>query len=276
MLLKYKIATHRFLSSLKNFFRELRGVFPYHGSKFLCPVCNTGLKYFDCISYDYIKQLEDNAFAFPFFMLETSTIAQHGCPCCKATDRDRLYVLYINKMLNGNKVDNKLKIIDFAPQHGLSRFLKKNEKLDYRSADLYMSGVDDKVDITDMRIYKDDSIDMFICSHILEHIEDDIKAIRELYRILKPGGWGIAMVPIMLSLEENYEDSSIITENERWKYYMQNDHVRLYSKKGFISNLEKGGFTVKQYDSSFFGVNEFIRHGIQERSVLYVVGKPSV
>src|ERR1035437_5376293 len=151
-ILKYKIATHKLFTAFKIFFNEIRGVFPYHGSKYNCPVCNTNLKYFLSIGSDYLKHLEDNAFAYPFFMLETSNISNFGCPHCKANDRDRLYALYIKKQLSESKDTGKLNLVDFAPQHGLSSFLKKNAKLNYRSADLYMKDVDDKVDITDMKL----------------------------------------------------------------------------------------------------------------------------
>ncbi|MBK6634354.1 MAG: class I SAM-dependent methyltransferase [Chitinophagaceae bacterium] len=84
-----------------------------------------------------------------------------------------------------------------------------------------MEGVDDKLDLQDLHLYKDHSFDVFVCSHILEHVDDDIKAMKELYRILKPGGWGIAMVPIIESVTETHEDPSIKEENLRLKYFGQ-------------------------------------------------------
>ena len=74
-----------------------------------------------------------------------------------------------------------------------------------------MENVDDKVDITDMTIYPDNHFDFFICSHMLEHVFDDRKALRELYRILKWGGQGILVVPIVLSIDEIDEDPSVTT-----------------------------------------------------------------
>jgi len=124
-----------------------------------------------------------------------------------------------------------------------------------------------------MPIYKDDSIDIFICSHVLEHVEDDRKAIAELYRILKPGGWGIVMVPIQLTLSEIHEDTSIKSENERCKYFGLESHVRIYSKQGFVRRLECSGFKVNQLGISYFGIEIFEKCGIHHRSVLYVVEK---
>jgi ubiquinone/menaquinone biosynthesis C-methylase UbiE len=111
---------------------------------------------------------------------------------------------------------------------------------------------------------------------MIEHIEDDRQAMRELYRILKPGGWGIAMVPIQLDLEKTLEGLPISSEGERWKYYGQNDHVRMYAKQDFISRLQDAGFEVKQFGEDHFGKDVFLLHGLHPRSVLYVVEKPSV
>jgi predicted SAM-dependent methyltransferase len=155
----------------------------------------------------------------------------------------------------------------------LRKVLQRNEQIEYRSADLFMEDVDDKIDITNMNVYPDESFDSFVCSHVLEHVDDDLKAMRELRRILKQDGWGIAMVPINLALEENYEDASITSESGRWKHFGQNDHVRMYSKPGFIGRLNEAGFKVEQYGVDFFGLETFEKHGVHPRSVLYVVKK---
>ena len=78
--------------------------------------------------------------------------------------------------------------------------------------------------------YSEGQFDVFICSHVLEHIPDDRKAMQELYRILKPRGYGIAMVPINLKVEMTLEDPSLQIPS-RWKYFAQDDHVRMYAKE---------------------------------------------
>jgi len=93
----------------------------------------------------------------------------------------------------------------------------------------------------------------------------------ELYRILKPGGWGIVMVPILLTLTNVYEGASIRSEADSWKYFQQGDHVRLYSKQGFMRGLEDAGFRVNQLGIDYFGADLFDKHGIDPRSVLCVV-----
>src|SRR6188508_1256097 len=113
-----------------------------------------------------------------------------------------------------------------------------NQNITYRSADLFMQEVDDRVDIMDMTIYPDKHFDFFVCSHMLEHVVDDRKALRELYRILKWGGQGILVVPIVLSIDEIDQDPSVTDVAERWRRFGQDDHVRLYSKQGFLRRIE--------------------------------------
>jgi ubiquinone/menaquinone biosynthesis C-methylase UbiE len=99
-----------------------------------------------------------------------------------------LYTLYINHKVNELVEGQTIKLLDIAPSPPLTKYLKKQGKLDIRTADLEMEDVDDHVDITDMQIYPDNSFDAFICSHVLEHIDNDVQAMKELHRVLKPGG----------------------------------------------------------------------------------------
>jgi SAM-dependent methyltransferase len=171
-----------------------------------------------------------------------------------------------------------IRVIDFAPTATLSGFIKEliaesPLKFSYRTADLFLEGVDDRVDITDMPLYHDDSVDFFVCSHMLEHVGDDRKAMRELYRILKPGGQGILVVPIVLTLKEIDEDPSVTDPAERWRRFGQDDHVRLYSKEGFLQRVAEAGFKVSELGQDHFGRETFRRYGIGERSILYIVSK---
>jgi ubiquinone/menaquinone biosynthesis C-methylase UbiE len=145
----------------------------------------------------------------------------------------------------------------------------------YRTADLYADGVDDRLDITDMKIYADGSLDFFICSHVLEHVRDDRKALRELYRVLRPGGSGILLVPIVMCVEEIDEDPAVTAPKERWRRFGQDDHVRLYSKLGFLERVRQAGFVVREVKADDFGPKYFERHGITPQSVLYVVKRPA-
>jgi predicted SAM-dependent methyltransferase len=133
--------------------------------------------------------------------------------------------------------------------------------------------VDDRVDIADMRIYEDDSVDFFICSHVLEHVPHDRQALRELCRVLKPAGRGIIMVPLVHGVDETQEDPSVDTDALRWKYYGSGDHIRQYGKRDFLGRLADAGFQVDQLGIDYFGNEAFRRAGIAADSVLYVVRK---
>jgi SAM-dependent methyltransferase len=240
----------------------------------ICPVCSSSIQKFDRLSDYYYENLDKNGYIFSPFQAETLNRLQYSCPTCGASDRDRLYALYFKKEMP--QVQDDFYFLDIAPAGGLQDFLKVNyPTARYRSADLEIDTADDRIDITQMNIYDEKTFDFFICSHVLEHIEDDRKAMSELFRVLKPGGKGIAMVPIMLSLEEDYENPEVKTPEARWKHFGQDDHVRMYSKNGFLSKLASTGFQVHQLNASFFGLDVFTQYGIHPRSVLYIVEKPS-
>jgi len=262
------IAPVRF-EKLKTFVQAFVG-----GKHYYCPVCNRRIGRFDFFPMGFLKAYDEYGYIHSIFTAETLNIFSYSCPRCGASDRDRLYALYLKQEFSQTDVTKRYLFIDFAPAVALSYALRKYHFLNYRSADLFMDNVDDRVDIADMPIYKDNSIDIFLCSHVLEHVEDDRKAIAELYRILNPSGWGIVMVPIVLSLSDIYEDASITSQADRWKHFGQNDHLRIYSKQGFITRLEEAGFRVNQFGINYFGTDVFEKHGIHPRSILYVVKKP--
>ena len=246
--------------------------------KYYCPVCGNRAISFGQLPHYYTEQLNAYGHKYPGEDCETLNEKNYSCHFCGASDRDRLYALYIKRYFREIDPDRKFKLLDFAPSQALSLFIKElmakaSPNFSYRTADLFMEGVDDKVDITNMSIYADNQFDFFICSHVLEHVVDDKKAMRELYRILKLGGRGILMVPIILTIDEIDEDPSITDIAERWRRFGQHDHVRLYSKKGFIERAEETGFLIHQLGKEFFGEEVFARNGITNQSVLYVVEK---
>lgn len=241
-------------------------------AKYHCPVCDASVIAFQPLPEYFAENLEKYGWPHRGEDAETCNLQKYSCPFCQASDRDRLYALYLQDYLTGLPAAESIKIVDFGPSPPLSRFIRKlNRDISYRTADLLAEGVDDKVDISELRPYADNQFDLFICSHVLEHVPDDKKAIRELYRILKPGGRGILMVPIILSIAETDEDPTILDEGERWRRFGQEDHVRIYSKNGFIERVEESGFLIHQYGKEFFGEEVFVRAGIASKSVLYVV-----
>ncbi len=218
----------------------------------------------------YLTESHKYGFIHNIFFTETINYAHYSCKNCGAPDRDRLHALYLRRYLKNKK---KISLLDIAPAQALQTFIRKQTNVIYRSMDLMMNNVDDHLDITNMHLYKDGQFDFFICSHVLEHIPDDIKAMQELYRIVKPGGEGITMVPINLQVEKTLEDPNCTDIPTRWKLFGQDDHVRMYAKEDFINRLRSVGFKVNLYDINYFGADVFERNAIFPTSVLYIVSK---
>ena len=240
--------------------------------KYFCPVCQNKVKSFIPLIKKYRgKVVIHSKEYYPYKDCETLNAEAYSCPYCSASDRERLYILFLKKFIL--KQTQKLKIIHFAPEKALEHFLRKLKSNEYRTADLFMKDVDDIADLTDLHIYSENSFDLLICSHILEHIPSDTQAMQELYRILEPGGKGIIMVPILEKLSQVYEDLNIITDEERLLHFGQEDHIRMYNQKGFIQRLEEVGFKVTLYTINQFSDTDFTINGISKKSVLYIVEK---
>ncbi|MDX5477444.1 MAG: hypothetical protein LPJ98_03220, partial [Cyclobacteriaceae bacterium] len=118
-------------------------------NKYKCPVCENPVKSFLPISYKYYENLEKYEMIYHYDQLETLNHKNYRCPTCKSNDRDRLYTLYIKRIIQLSS-KTKHKLVDFGPSLGFSNWLKNHDLIEYRSADLFKENVDDKVDIMDM------------------------------------------------------------------------------------------------------------------------------
>lgn len=167
-------------------------------------------------------------------------------PSTLSLERHRLLWLYLK-----NETDfftSQKKVLHMAPEQCFLPLFKKMKNLDYTTADLYVPKVDVKADILDLP-FEDNTFDLIFCNHVLEHIEDDAKAMSELYRVMKPGGMGIFQIPQEIEREKTFEDFSITSPEERAKHFGQYDHVRVYGRD-YFDRLRKAGFTVKEIDYS--------------------------
>ena len=120
------------------------------------------------------------------------------------------------------------------------------KNLDYITTDLNSPLADVKADICNLP-FKDNEFDVILCNHVLEHIPEDTKAMQELYRVLKPGGFGVFQIPQDLTRELTFEDNSITDKKERAKIFGQYDHVRIYGKD-YFNKLRSVGFNVDEVD----------------------------
>ena len=124
-------------------------------------------------------------------------------------------------------------------------------------------------DITDMN-FGDSCFDFIICNHVLEHIQDDRKAMSELFRVLKPSGEAILQVPISKYNKGTFEDFLIILPEEREKYFGQKNHVRIYGRD-YKGRLESVGFKVELYDiKKDLSIKAIKKYGLNEEEILYI------
>lgn len=201
----------------------------HSGSKHQCPVCEKNLS--------------------GFIVLENG---ERLCPFCGSLPRNRR----LWKLLT-EELKLKGKVLHFSPSRSLYRRLKKVKTIEYTSTDFENEFLaDKKYDITNLGELAN-QFDLIICYHILEHIENDVQAISELFRVLKPGGTAIIQTPFKTG--EIYENEKIKSPEERKIHFQQEDHVRIYSAEGLKNRLEKAGFAVKIRSfekDEFFGLRE--------------------
>jgi SAM-dependent methyltransferase len=242
----------------------------YLGTEYRCPVCGTGLRAFRPMWKSYWRDVKIYQPVHPAESMETLNLEAFTCPCCDAFDRDRLTAIYLENAFASFDRNRTYRLLEFAPGDALYKKLKSLPFIAYRSADLSRKTVDERVDMTDMAAYADGSLDVILCSHVLEHVPDDRKAMREICRVLKPDGFAIVMVPLVVGVDDTNEDPSVNTAELRWKYFGMGDHVRQYGKRDFVDRLEIAGLKVEQLGIEHFGAETFRRAGIAENSVLYV------
>ncbi len=243
-----------------------------------CNICNQPVESFLKLPDYYNQKHKEYNYPYTFDDAETLNYLEYSCPHCGSSDRERIYALYFDSVFKNIDKNKKYSFLHFAPPKALEYYLRKLNFLDYKSADLMMKDVDyQDVDICDMHsVFKDNSFDFFICSHVLEHVLKPDNALTELYRILKTEGIGIIMVPIIKSLDHTLEDPAHVTEAERWEHYGQGDHLRVFAKKDFMDRIVKAGFKLTTINFSDLPIRteEFHRLGISPNSILYIVNKP--
>ncbi|NND52749.1 MAG: class I SAM-dependent methyltransferase [Flavobacteriaceae bacterium] len=191
-------------------------------------------------------------------------------PSTLSLERHRLFWLYLKR--ETDFFSSSKRVLHFAPEQAFYKRFKKMEQLDYVTTDLNSPLADVKADICDLP-FKDDEFDVIFCNHVLEHIPDDTQAMKELYRVLKPGGYGIFQIPQDLSRETTFEDDSITDRRERAKIFGQYDHVRIYGRD-YFDKLRSVGFKVEEVDyTASFSAEDIDKYRLAKGEILPVVSK---
>jgi len=191
-----------------------RGALFHRGHSVTCPCCGS--------SFDsFARQVAPN----------------RECWMCSSLERHRLLWLYLEG--HPEMVRPGLRVLHVAPEPALRLRLEEIPDVDYVGGDVDQRFGSVRVDVTDID-FPDDSFDAVICNHVLEHVPDDRRALRELRRVLRPGGWASLLVPDV-DRPATDEDPTVTDPNERLRRFGQRDHVRRYGED-YVERLREAGF----------------------------------
>lgn len=198
--------------------------FFYRGNTYTCPIINKSYRKF--LPYGRINP-RSNAL----------------CPESLSLERHRLLYLFLQQKTDFFK--RKLKVMHVAPELCMMESFEKQHGKGYITTDIESPLAKVKADIHHLP-FSDNVFDAAICNHVMEHVENDIKAMKEIFRVLKPGGWAIMQVPFFYPLEDKtYEDLTITDPHERERMFGQDDHVRKYGRD-YADRLRSAGFNVRE------------------------------
>jgi len=217
-----RLIPRHYLQHVSHFFLKIFSLF-LRGDNFEDPI--NGKRYRRLLPYGRLKSRK-NALA----------------PDSMSLERHRLMWLFMQEETNFFK--ENLKFLHIAPEYCFIKLFKNMKNLDYTTGDLISPWADVKMDVHDIP-FEDNHFDVVICNHVLEHVKDDKKVMKEFFRVMKKGGWGIFQVPIDYNNAYTKEDKSITDPKQREKLYWQSDHLRLYGRD-YGTKLEDAGFTVTE------------------------------
>lgn len=218
----------------------------YMGNRVTCPCCRGRFRKF--LPYGVIPR--PNA----------------QCPRCGSKARHRLVWLYLKERTRLFR--DHLRVLHFAPEYVFRKQLASCPGLSYVTIDLDSLMAMVRADITHIP-FADDSFDVVLCNHVLEHVLDDRRAMRELYRVLKPGGWAILQVPIDMQRAETFEDERIVSPEDRERWFLQKDHVRIYGQD-YTDRLAAAGFNVRvEFYAKDLPREVCARYGLRRKRPIY-------
>jgi SAM-dependent methyltransferase len=224
----------------------------YRGSRYQCPICN-----------NHFRKL------LPY---GNQGSANRLCPSCLSLERHRLLWLYLKERTAF--FHEPLNVLHVAPEQSFIKRFRALPNLRYNTADLVSPLADLRMDIQNIPM-PDGTYDVVICNHVLEHVESDHAAIREIYRVLKPGGWAIMQVPVDWTRNYTKEDPTITSPAGREKHFGQYDHVR-YHGTDYPDRLRQGGFEVDEEDFlARFTPEQRDHYRLPEREMIWRSNRPS-
>ena len=234
------------------------------GDRYECPFCGFHSKDLALSGYDSLVSRK------------YATVGMGGrwgtCWKCRAQDREKLLYLYlrdIENIFDGHPV----KMLHIAPEYNIAKRILEAKNVDYTCGDYFAKGYMYPPYVQNMNVLclpsSDNTFDIVMCNHVFEHIEDDKKAMTEIYRVLKNGGRAILQVPISKQLDKTLEDPVVKTAEERFLKFGQSDHLRLYGLD-YQNRLENCGFRVELVK---FPIDTIEKYGLNKEEDIYVCHK---
>ncbi|RAJ06824.1 methyltransferase family protein [Chitinophaga skermanii] len=240
-------------------FLQLRGWY-YHGNKVACPCCKGN---------------------FSQFLPAGANRRLVQCPTCRSNERDRILWMYLDK--HPHFIAPGKKVLHIAPEAIFHKRLSRIKGLDYTTGDKFAQSFENTypkgtiyIDLTDMQHIAAHTYDVILCSHVLEYIEEDRKAMREILRVLKPNGIALMQVPIKAGLDVTHEDYSITDPAERVLIYGDPGHIRFYGAD-YQERLMAEGFEPQFIPiTTLFSDEEIDKYCLNPNDTLQLCQKPSM
>jgi len=211
---------------------------------------------------------------FPVYLPFGENLRKNArCPHCRSLERHRTLWLYFKNHTDLFSSTKNIKLLHFAPEDVFLKKFATLNNIDYYPVDFNprLRGIRDAVDVQHIK-YDDEMFDIVICNHVLEHVEDDHQAIRELRRVLKKDGVAYIDSPVF-KIKTTLEDPEYNTPELRFKHYGQHDHLRRYGMD-YVQRLENGGFLVNVIEpNKNFKKEELLRYGIKKGEKIYLCTK---
>lgn len=222
----------------------------YRGNKVECPICASGFRKF----LPYGVDTRENVL----------------CPKCLSLERHRAIWLYLRDFTN--VFSQKEAFLHVAPEQCFYPRFRQMKHWNYLTADLESPMADMHFDIHHIPL-ESNRFDMVMCNHVLEHVEDDRVVMKELFRVLAPGGLAIMQVPLDYSLTETYENPDITDPLDREQHFKQKDHLRLYGLD-YPDRLRQAGFVVEEIHlSDQIGPVQTEKYRLDPNEILYIAKK---
>lgn len=251
------------MNFLKKFQRKIK-LSAHAGTRYKCPFCGYQSKDLEIVGHDFRVLKQKHVIG--------GGRRAAGCYKCHSRDRERLLYAFLIEDLKLPSEKN-ISILHIAPEPKLSQVLLKQNFKEYICGDLYTKGYDYLAHVKNMNVlnlpFEDNHFDLFLCNHVLEHVPEDIEAMKEIFRVLKPGGNALLQVPISKNSAETVEDFTIEDQKKREELFGQFDHCRIYGQD-YITRLESVGFKVHRINVS----DKYASFGVNPEEDLFFCEKP--